>query len=178
MSGRNDPPDERPGRDAGDLLDEDGRVNTGKIKSITNNPSFASSITAARCQTFRERAREGETPTDLAEEFGHHKSTIYQHLRDECHHHSGDIPGLEKGWYETSRDPETAVGANAYLSARTCGQIRRELLSGTSVSAVAERLDVSGKSVSRHGKGDCGHGHTNPAPVAFGWHVPAGAVDE
>lgn len=179
MSGRDDDPiDERPGRDAGDLLNDDGSINVSEVTSISNAERHGGyAITADRCQRFRERAaREGDLPDDIAADAEICPQTVRWHLRGECPH-TGALPALERGWYmppsETTRDCEP--GASARVDAATCGEIRQRLLDGGNCRSVADALEsVSRRTVEKHGRGDCSHSHGDPAPLAFGWHVPGG----
>lgn len=88
MSGRTDAPDERPGRDAGDLLDDEGNIDVTRVAEITNVPQHTDTvITPERCGEIRADLLAGdETTKGYAEELGVDHSTVRNHARGRCHH--------------------------------------------------------------------------------------------
>jgi len=89
MSGRDDDPvDERPGRDPGDLLDENGKVDITRVAEITNVPDHTDAvITPEKCGEIRADLLAGDaTAAGYADELGVDHSTIRNHARGRCHH--------------------------------------------------------------------------------------------
>lgn len=88
MSGRDDDIDNRPGRDPGDLLDEDGKVDTTRVAEITNVPQHTDTvITPEKCGEIRANLLAGDaTAAEYADELGVDGSTVRNHARGRCHH--------------------------------------------------------------------------------------------
>ena len=89
MSGRDDDPlDERPGRDPGDLLDENGKVDLTRIAEITNAPDdMEAVIDPEKCGEIRADLLAGRaTAAEYTSILGVDKSTVRRHARGRCHH--------------------------------------------------------------------------------------------
>lgn len=77
--------------DPSDLLDENGNVDHGKIKSITNsgngNPR---PVTPGECCKFRHTVRRGTPPCEIDTEYN--AATVRRHVRGDCSHDHGETP--------------------------------------------------------------------------------------
>ena len=70
-----------------DLLDENGTVNEGAVKSLTNAAAGGTAhITHERCDAFRKYLREGHSAREAATHFETGSTSIRTHARGECHH--------------------------------------------------------------------------------------------
>ena len=88
MSGRTDAPtttDDADHLNPADLLGEDGTVDIGKVKQITNSRDSETLIGSDRCQEIRERlATDEETATGIAGEFGVGSTLVRTHATGDC----------------------------------------------------------------------------------------------
>lgn len=89
MSGRDDDPlDERPGRDPGDLIDpETGRIDISKVKSITNSGGGADvHIDQECCAGLRKSLIKTDDAEETATAFSVGSTAVRRHAKGECHH--------------------------------------------------------------------------------------------
>ena len=88
MSGRTDEPtttDDADHLDPADLLGEDGTVDIGKVKQITNKRDSATPIGTARCREIRERLATGEeTAVEVAADLSVGSTAVRNHATGEC----------------------------------------------------------------------------------------------
>jgi hypothetical protein len=72
-----------------DLLDDDGNIDTSKVKSITNeNADPAREVSPTLCKQWRRIVREGTQPRNVETDFDH--DSVRYHATGECDHDHGE----------------------------------------------------------------------------------------
>jgi hypothetical protein len=91
MSGRttDESPTESTHREPSDLLNDDGTVNIGAVKSATNGAGKP--VSPETCRRARELLVDGKTTAEAAAELTIGSTTVSKHARGACYHDADDI---------------------------------------------------------------------------------------
>ena len=174
MSGQTETRDTNNSIAAADLLDENGKVDTSKVKSISNNTHVTPHnkvVDAELCATLRkELAALGDTDA-VADRHNIGKTTLTEHAEGECTHEI-KAPPVMYGWVRAP-DADDSGGNENYgdVTRPQCQRIRKQLLAGMSRDEVAADVRMDSEYVSKHAKGECLHeGRPDDlCPVRYGW---------
>ena len=115
------------------------------VPVASNQPPWEGPVTAEECAEIRRRRRAGESVAGIADDLERGKPTISRHARgsDRCSH-----------------DPEEVGPPVAgRITAEVCADIRQRRREGETVAGIADDLEQTEATVSRHSLGDDGCNH-------------------
>jgi len=143
-----------------ELLGDDGKVDTSKVKSITNsNVNKENSVTAEEATEIRRRIRDGEGIVDVAKSVGRAAATVQRHA-------AGDVE------YPDGTPDIGPVECHYFVNAEEATEIRQRLISGQCLKEVAEAHNRSEGTILDHAKNsrvyDDGTPDTNPVVYEHG----------
>lgn len=101
MSGRSDAPERTPEThlSPGDLLNDDGTIDIGKVKGVTNSGGGEQVwVSPSLCAKVRERLLDAQSAREAASEFRFGSSCLRNHAKGDCHHDEGRVPHPPCEW--------------------------------------------------------------------------------
>lgn len=161
MTGRRDADkSDRRSLDASDFLDENGKVDESKIKSISNRAANRPDrVTGDEVDTIRRRLLDGASQRELADELGRCEGSINAHARGKIEiipDPQPTVPALahgKGGWYIAGESVWVASPSQIYHSDDDCPRIRNNVSEWS--RELAESWDKTECEICRDGPQGC-----------------------